>query len=43
MNSVIVYEIKRNDSEMVKITVDMKQNFEDKYGFIWVDLPGENF
>ena len=43
MNTVVAYEIRRNDSEMVKIIIDMTQNFQDKSGFIWVDQPGDNF
>lgn len=43
MNSVVAYEIRRNNSEMVSVVVDMKQNFQDQSGFIWVDQPGDNF
>ena len=42
MNSIIVYEIKLPDTEEIKIIVDMKNNFDDRYGFIWVDLPQRN-
>jgi len=39
MDSVIVYEIKLTDAEEIKIIVNMKNNFDDRYGFVWVDLP----
>ena len=39
MNSVIFYEIKLSDIEEIKIIIDMKNTFDDRYGFIWVDLP----
>jgi hypothetical protein len=42
MNSIIVYEIKLSDTEEIKIIVDMKNKFDDRHGFIWVDLPQGN-
>ena len=42
MNSIIVYEIGLNETEDVKIIVDMKNSFDDRHGFIWVHLPNGN-
>ena len=42
MNSIIVYEIGLNETEDVKIIVDMKNSFDDRLGFIWVHLPNGN-
>lgn len=38
MNSILVYEIKLSDTEEIKIIVDMKNKFDDRHGFIWVEL-----